>query len=218
MKIYFGDGEVRLEGITNNISVFDIRYKGVFEAESQLPSSWSMMNNEKRIIGFSLGDYVPELLYTYTGFLIITSCVAVDREYNQYNCYPKLENSSIWDSLETNYEDFTRTPESLWKHLQLGRSPRKTKIHQVNLQTEQGEWFFEDGTSYGGEYHTHGDGQSMTGSKHTKESKNIFRKDGNGKIFKLGEKRPIKKTGRREKRARIMSKKSTYSGGGGGGY
>ena len=183
MKIYYGNGEVRLEG-ANNLAAFDIRFKGNIVAESQLPSSWSMMNNKKRIIGFNLGDLQPELLFTYEGELRILSCKLVDRELNEYRANPTVEGLGFWGSLNTKFEEFTQYPEDYDGTYVTGSIPKTTSIHQVNLLTKQGEWFLEDGTPYNGEYHLHGNGQAMTLSKHTKESKNIFRKDAKGNISK----------------------------------
>ena len=184
MKIYYGNGEVILEG-ADNLAAFEIRFKGNIVAESELPSSWIMMNNKRKIIGISMGDFQPELLFTYKGQLRILSCKLTDRELNQFNATPIVEGLGFWGSQNTNFEDFTQYPEDFDGTYVTGYIPKKTSIHQVNLLTEQGEWFLEDGTPYYGEYHTHGDGQSMTGSKHTKDSKNIFRKDAKGMIFKL---------------------------------
>ena len=64
MKIYYGNGEVILEG-ADNLAAFEIRFKGNIVAESELPSSWIMMNNKRKIIGISMGDFQPELLFTY---------------------------------------------------------------------------------------------------------------------------------------------------------
>ena len=208
MKIYYGNGEVRLEGV-NNLAAFDIRFKGIISAESELPSSWSMMNNKKRIIGFNLGDLQPELLFTYEGELRILSCKLVDRELNEYRAIPTVEGLGFWGGLNTKFEDFTQYPEDYDGTYVTGSIPRTTSIHQVNLQTEQGEWFLEDGTPYYGEYHLHGNGQAMTESKHTKESKNIFRKDAKGNISKL------KKVQPRTTRAVRTTRTTRRTGGGG---
>ena len=185
MKIYYGSGEVRFENPISNIGAFEIRYKGIINAESELPSSWMMMNNERKIIGVNMGDTQPETLFTYIGNLIILSCTVTDRELNQTSASTVSEGIDYINKLNTKFEDFTQYPEDFDGTYVVGTIPKRTSIHQVGLLTEQGEWFFEDGTPYSGEYHTHGDGQSMTGSKHTKDSKNIFRKDAKGKIFKL---------------------------------
>ena len=208
MKIYYGNGEVRLEG-ANNLAAFDIRYKGSIVAESELPSSWTMMNNKKRIIGFNLGDLQPELLFTYEGELRILSCKLVDRELNEYRATPTVEGLGFWGGLNTKFEDFTQYPEDYDGTYVTGSIPRTTSIHQVNLLTEAGEWFLEDGTPYYGEYHLHGNGQAMTESKHTKESKNIFRKDAKGNISKL------KKVQPRTTRAVRTTRTTRRTGGGG---
>ena len=213
MKIYYGSGEVRFENPISNIGAFEIRYKGIINAESELPSSWMMMNNERKIIGVNMGDTQPETLFTYIGNLIILSCTVADRELNQTSASTVSEGIDYINKLNTKFEDFTQYPEDFDGTYVVGTIPKRTSIHQVGLLTEQGEWFFEDGTPYSGEYHTHGDGQSMTGSKHTKDSKNIFRKDAKGKIFKLEK---IKRTTTRRRTG--VTRTPRTSGSGTGGY
>ena len=213
MKIYYGSGEVRFENPISNIGAFEIRYKGIINAESELPSSWMMMNNERKIIGVNMGDTQPETLFTYKGNLIILSCTVADRELNQTSASTVSEGIDYINKLNTKFEDFTQYPEDFDGTYVVGTIPKRTSIHQVGLLTEQGEWFFEDGTPYSGEYHTHGDGQSMTGSKHTKDSKNIFRKDAKGKIFKLEK---IKRTTTRRRTG--VTRTPRTSGSGTGGY
>ena len=215
MKIYYGNGEVRFENPISNIGAFEIRYKGIINAESELPSSWMMMNNERKIIGVNMGNLEPETLFTYTGELKILSCTVADRELNQSRITPKVEGLGFWGNLNTKFEDFTQYPEDYTGTYVTGLIPERTSIHQVGLLTEQGEWFFEDGMPYSGEYHTHGDGQSMTGSKHTKDSKNIFRKDAKGKIFKLEK---IKRTTTRRRTSVTRTVTPRTGGSSTGGY
>ena len=215
MKIYYGSGEVRFENPISNIGAFEIRYKGIIAAESELPSSWMMMNNERKIIGVNMGDTQPETLFTYIGNLIILSCTVVDRELNQTSASTVSEGIDYINKLNTKFEDFTQYPEDFDGTYVVGTIPKRTSIHQVGLLTEQGEWFFEDGTPYSGEYHTHGDGQSMTGSKHTKDSKNIFRKDAKGKIFKLEK---IKRTTTRRRTSVTRTVTPRTGGSSTGGY
>ena len=210
MNISYGDGEVRLDAKTINVRAFDIRYKGTMTAESELPSSWTMINRNNRLIGFSLGDFQPELLFTYEGDIRIISCDIADLE-NMYSVFPSRVRLDYWQDSHTKLEDFTQFPEDAKETINRGRLPKNTTLKQINLQTEQGEWFFEDGTPYSGEYHTHGNGTSMTGSKHTKESKNIFRKDAKGNIFKLTTGQP--RTARTARTARTTTRTT-----GGGGY
>ena len=51
MNVYYGDGKVVLD-IKDNISAFEIRYKGKFNAESNMPEEWIIMNNKSKIINF----------------------------------------------------------------------------------------------------------------------------------------------------------------------
>ena len=211
MNIYYTNGEVVLEGGVN-VAAFEIRYKGRITAESELPDNWIIANNDRKIIGVNIGGADPQLLFTYTGELRILSCKVTDINLNQENATPKAEGLGFWGASNTKFEDFTQHPENHNGTYSFGSIPSRTSINHINLITNQGEWFYENGTPYYGDYHTHGSGQSMTGSKHTKDSKNIYRKDAKGNIFKLSGRRAKATTSRQ---IRTASKGGSSSGGGG---
>ena len=181
-----------------------------------LPNGFLIQEKNNRILILRMSHaQMPELLFTYEGELRILSCKITDRELNQESATPTVEGLDYWELQNTNWEDFTQYHEDFKGTYVNGAVPIKTSIHQVNLQTEQGEWFLEDGTPYYGEYHVHGNGQAMTESKHTKQSKNIFRKDAKGNISKM------KKITKQTRRTPSRRTRTPYSGGGssgGGGY
>lgn len=129
MKIYYGNGEVRLEGAVD-VAAFEIRYKGRFSADSELPDSWFMRNNNRMVIGVSLGDVQPEVLFTYEGELRILSCRVTNRDLYQDYATPVAEGLGFWRSLNTNYEDFTQFPEDFNGTYVTGKIPRKTSIKE----------------------------------------------------------------------------------------
>ena len=129
MKVYYGNGEVRLEGAVD-VAAFEIRYKGKINADSELPDSWFMRNNNRMIIGVSLGDVQPEVLFTYEGDLKILSCRVTSRDLYQDYATPTIEGVDFWNLLHTNYEDFTQFPESFSGTFINGNIPRKTSIKE----------------------------------------------------------------------------------------
>ena len=129
MRIYYGNGEVRLEGAVD-VAAFEIRYKGKINADSELPDSWFMRNNGRMIIGISLGDVQPEVLFTYEGELRILSCRVTNRDLYQDYATPTIEGVDFWNLLHTNYEDFTQFPESFSGTFINGNIPRKTSIKE----------------------------------------------------------------------------------------
>tara|TARA_Y100001963_G_scaffold124024_1_gene174491 strand:- start:314 stop:763 length:450 start_codon:yes stop_codon:yes gene_type:complete len=134
MKIYYGNGEVRLEGAVD-IAAFEIRYKGRFTANSELPDSWFMRNNNRMVIGVSLGNVQPEVLFTYEGELRILSCRVTNRDLYQDYATPVAEGLGFWGSLNTNWEDFTQFPEDFDGTYVVGNIPNKTSIaEQTNIE------------------------------------------------------------------------------------
>ena len=129
MRIYYGNGEVRLEGAVD-VAAFEIKYKGKINADSELPDSWFMRNNNRMIIGVSLGDIQPEVLFTYEGDLKILSCRVTSRNLDQDYATPTIEGVDFWNLLHTNYEDFTQFPESFSGTFINGNIPRKTSIKE----------------------------------------------------------------------------------------
>ena len=128
-KIYYGNGEVRLEGAVD-VAAFEIRYKGKINADSELPDSWFMRNNNRMIIGVSLGDVQPEVLFTYEGELRILSCRVTNRDLDQDYATPVAEGLGFWNVLNTNWEDFTQFPEDFNGTYVTGKIPRKTSIKE----------------------------------------------------------------------------------------
>ena len=137
MKIYYGNGEVRLEGAVD-VAAFEIRYKGKINADSELPDSWFMRNNNRMIIGVSLGDVQPEVLFTYEGELRILSCRVTNRDLYQDYATPVAEGLGFWNVLNTNWEDFTQFPEDFNGTYVTGKIPRKTSIKE-KTQIEETE-------------------------------------------------------------------------------
>ena len=129
MKIYYGNGEVRLEGAVD-VAAFEIRYKGKINADSELPDSWVMRNSNRMIIGLGFSDAQPELLFTYEGDLKILSCRVTNGDLHQHYATPVAEGLGFWNVLNTNWEDFTQFPEDFNGTYVTGKIPRKTSIKE----------------------------------------------------------------------------------------
>ena len=184
MNVYYGDVKVVLN-IKDNISAFEIRYKGKFNAESNMPEEWIIMNNKSKIIGVNLGGETPDVLFNYEGELRIISFKVTYSDLTQKSIPVKNNNLGFWSAIRTKWSDLNSFPEDIKNKYTLGEKPALSSIKQVSLKAKSNNWFFEDGTEYTGDYHKHGDGQAMTGAFHTLNSENIYKKDNNGKIFKL---------------------------------
>ena len=117
MRIYYGNGEVRLEGAVD-VAAFEIRYKGKINADSELPDSWFMRNNNRMIIGISLGDVQPEVLFTYEGELRILSCRVTNRDLYQEYATPVAEGLGFWNVLNTS--ELTNIPQNRERTIIIG--------------------------------------------------------------------------------------------------
>jgi hypothetical protein len=199
MKIYYGNGEVGFVGV-NDIAAFEIRYTGVIQASSELPDSIVLACNERKIMGFNMGTISPTSLFSYIGELRITSCGVTDRNFEGKIVTPISMGVNDWGKATTKFEDFTQFPEDYGAKDSRGGGQGggqgKTLFIHRNLTTNQGEWFYEDGMPYYGEYHIHvsENYQAMTGSIHNKDSKNIYRKDARGNLFMLNGGKPSRTT------------------------
>ena len=129
MKIYYGNGEVRLEGAID-VAAFEIFFKGRFIIDSKLPDSWVMDNNNKVIIGISLGNTQPELLFNYEGDLKITSCKITNRDLSQELALIITQGLGFWNKLNTKWEDFTEFPNNVNTTYVNGSIPLKTFVKE----------------------------------------------------------------------------------------
>ena len=185
-----------------DIRAIDITFKGRFHAESLLPDYWTILSSQSRMICMNLFNYQsmgpnasighPQgTIFNYTGSLLLKNVTAYDIDSNVRNVIIKLENNDIWDTnlsvfdiSEDYYTSYNKSPSRAISKI------NAVKIVKNNLTSKIDEFYFEDGTPYQGDYHTHENGQAMTGGEHSRNSKDIHRKDANGNIVKIKSYKP----------------------------
>ena len=183
IKLYHRKNEIAIDlsGIPNPASI-EIYYTGKMYAESQLPNEWFLMSNENKIICVSLGSSVPELVLNYVGLINVRGARVVDRDLDKHYASIVLEDIDYWENINAEYDKNTQYWEGFFNVHQADKDIKYSSIVKNNLIAESDEFYFADGTPYQGEYHQHGDGQAMTGSKHSDDSELIYRKDAKNRM------------------------------------
>ena len=184
IKLYHRKNEIAMDftGI-DSVGAIDIYYSGKMFAESMLPNDWQLVAKGDRILCFSLGNSIPELLFEYTGLINIRGATVIDKELNKHPVTIIVEDIDYWENISSKYDENNQ----YWTSYSSVHTKEKglisTSIVKNNLLTKPDEFFLADGFPYEGEYHQHQDGQAMSGAEHTDESVEIYRKDEKGKIF-----------------------------------
>ncbi len=184
MEIYYGDGKVDVN-YSGKITAFEIKYLGKFSGECTFPEGWVIGNNKNKIIGVFIGEVYINELFSYSGEIIIKSCKLITLNQDIIKLRPVQRGVDFWEYQRVNIENFNSNPENFNNNGKVGRSSYgKSSLKHIGLQTKPDEFFYINGESYFGKYHVHGNGQAMTGEKHTNESKNIYRKNNKGLLPK----------------------------------
>jgi hypothetical protein len=187
MRLYHRRNEIAIDlSDMDAVAGIDIHFSGNMIADSLLPSDWQLMANDNRIICISFGATNPEILFNYTGSIKINGVMVYGRDLKRTGVPIVVEGIDRW----TSHKGIFDSDGSSWGDLgQTHEAPlsgvRGAVIVRKNLLTNSNEFFFKDGLPYEGEYHQHQDAQAMTGSEHTEESIEIYRKDEKGKILDL---------------------------------
>ncbi len=89
----------------------EIDYIGVLNIETTLPSDYIVSKGNNKIIIIKLQHNNKNIidLFTYTGKAIISKCVLVTKELESYNLYINNTALELYDALEGNWEDYTRS-------------------------------------------------------------------------------------------------------------
>ena len=89
----------------------EIDYIGVLNIESTLPSDYIVRKGNNKILIIKLQNNNRNIidLFTYTGKAIISKCVLVTKELESYNLYINNTALELYDALEGNWEDYTRS-------------------------------------------------------------------------------------------------------------
>ena len=174
MRLLYGNGDAYLESDVE-ITVFKIRYKGKINIESELSQIWVIMGNKGVIIGVALRPEKLDLLFKYTGKINVIGCEISDINLNTSSIIYKRTGVDYWDKQLTNWDSFNSYPEDYNRKDVVGSIPIDFSIKQINLLTNRDEFYFKDGTNYHGEYHRN-NGEAISGSNYSKDSKPIFRR------------------------------------------
>ena len=173
-----------------NCSAIELKFKGKFIGESKLSDDWYVGTGINKIIcvSFSGNQDVSEL-FTFQGSFVITRIKIITQELDEISCgYDILDidyfkkSREKFDEAGSSFSDYNSTHEEI-------DTIDNTDIYRNNLFTKQDEFYLLNGENYFGEYHQHSNGQAMSGSSHTSDSVQIFRKDQNNKIYKPKSKR-----------------------------
>ena len=101
----------------------EIDYIGVLNIETTLPSDYIVRKGNNKILIIKLQHNNRNIidLFTYTGKAIISKCVLVTKELESYNLYINNTALELYDALEGNWEDYTRS----WQDISFDRNNKK---------------------------------------------------------------------------------------------
>ena len=105
-KIYVGDNEIEMS-INGTPSIIEIKYKGVCGLENKLPLFFKVNFTKHSIIIINLlRRELPELLFNYSGAIIILDCEILAYDLNRFKA--QLYNNQLQEVVEgqkTKFED-----------------------------------------------------------------------------------------------------------------
>ena len=174
--ITYGNGEVLFDGASKG---FQLRYKGIIRITNS-PDNLFLSANKNKIIGVMLdGSDLPQELFNYVGELRVLSCKSAQGDVMERETIA-LQGVDYWELDNENWED----DGSLWGTRNgtylVGRKQRFNKSKIVvnnNIRTQsEGQYQYKDGYPVPANelIHIHGDGTTMTGGVHTKDSVQIY--------------------------------------------
>ena len=100
IKLYHRKNEIAIDlSKVLNVAAIDIYYTGKMYGESQLPDDWSFVANKKRIMCFTLGSSVPELLFNYTGLINIRGVNVIDKDLKSHSVAILVEDIDNWENM-----------------------------------------------------------------------------------------------------------------------
>ena len=179
--LYYGNGNCTLEG--SDIRAIQIRYKGTIEITDKTSASFAIAASDNVIVVFPIGIGTLNELFDYKGNFKIISAQAANSNAGRVAIV--VRKVMDYSELLGTSESLTTKSEDLRAGYKYGKGITKTSIIKKiipNLHTSNyKELYLEDGNIYVGDMHIHlekGMG-IMTGSTHTRESRNLYynRKD-----------------------------------------
>ena len=192
VTLYHRRNELALDASSlTGLSAIEINYSGKMQGESQLDDNWMMRIGKNKILIMTLScscdscSCSPEILLNYNGKIDIKSAVAVTRDLVKHPVSISVEDIDYWENITSSFDTNSQYWDGLNSDHQSNESISYSNIVTNNLQTNNNEFYFKDGMPYNGAYHQHGDGQAMTGAKHTADSEFIYKKDLNQNIIDI---------------------------------
>tara|TARA_Y100000593_G_scaffold36324_1_gene70715 strand:- start:4529 stop:5182 length:654 start_codon:yes stop_codon:yes gene_type:complete len=194
----------------------EIHYKGFVKIKSAFKDSALFMGSSSKIVIASITkdfDLSEKDLFTYEGDLKISSALCVPESLQAvYATIQSLVKPKTINGISINIENFVDNIES-HKNVDKVFNFDKTEIITENLTTNESKLYYKDGTIYEGDYHMHGNGQAMSGAKHTEDSVYLYR---DLKSIPNGEGRDLQLKSDISKKVKLITKK--IRSGGSGGY
>ena len=195
MRLVCGTSNVVVDDMHIDFRVLDISYSGTMSANTALGNNWIIIGSQNRIIFANTGSPINTnsiQLFTYSGSFRVLSCRAAlpNGEFKTLKIktvgvdyWSRLNGN--WDEIESKFDDIGSSRNLKGTDFKPRVLNKSTLIH-TKLTALEGEWFYENGDPYlETDYHVHLDGQAMTGRVFSKDSRNIYRKDAIGTIFKI---------------------------------
>ena len=197
--IKFSDGIVELDP-SEGIVAFDMEFSGRFNGQCLLPSSWIVKYKRNRMIGIGLGQVIsePTELLSYEGTFEIINFIPVTQDVQFSSCQIiNGSDGSLFSKSKSQWDTSSSKPEDLNQTNASGRKQNLiTHITQNNLLTTLNEYHYDNKSvvQEGTPYHIHLDTwQAMTGETHTRESKKIFPKLRDGRLFNIKKIKRVKR-------------------------
>ena len=181
MKLYYGNGNVRLEG--DNCGAVEILYRGSIAYNDLTPDGFAISHNKNKIIVFPLTSKKNLTdLFSYEGNLRIlkAQCATWDSKLIKASI---IEEGFYYTEKLGESETLTLKSEDMDATHQHGRKFRKTHaikkiIPNLNTSKHKTPLYLKDGSQYSGDYHIHIKNRLfMTGAHHNKNSKVLFSKN-----------------------------------------
>ena len=163
-----------------------LTYKGTIEIFDKTPNNFAIAAKNNKMVIFPIGGGTLSELFDYNGELEIKTVLVSNIRGEKVPTTIKkvMDYSELMDS---NSEDITIKSENIRASKISGEKVSRTILRKKtikNLHTSNvGTLYLKDGSIYEGEFHIHlGNGASMTGARHTKDSQNLYIKRKNNLI------------------------------------
>ena len=182
------------------VAAIEINFTGNIKSKDLTTEGCNIMSYNNKIIIFMMEHKkMPEQIFSYEGEFIIENAKASnwDAQYIDVEIVPQIVDFS--EQIDSKFETMG-DPEIYKNDYVVGMKQDKTSFVKENLYTSGGQYYYNDGSEYVGEYHLHGNFQAMTGSTHSDDAINIYLKDGNDRLFKPNDKKYQKAIKRRLRR------------------